>query len=82
MAKMIAIPILNEKNTDRNQREIVVPVDLVCMEDWYGLNREEKVPNQCRVTINGNSYKAMLSRVDLEKQLTDLGVIIHRIKAT
>lgn len=81
MSAKIELPIEQDSNDTTRSRSILLPVDLIAVEDWYASDRKTVVPNKSRVSFNGQVYKVLRSKADLEKELESIGVKIHKVKA-
>lgn len=80
MSQKIELTYEQEKDTVKRSRSITLPIDAIAVEDWLGADRTTVIPNFCRVTYGGQTYKVKMSRVDLEKELESTGTKIHRTK--
>lgn len=81
MIAKIELPIEHDSNDKKRERKILLPVDLISLENWFESDRTTVVPNKCRVTCNGQVYKVMRSKEDIEKELESIGVKIHKVKS-
>lgn len=80
MSAKIELPIEQDSNDTKRERNILLPIDLISVEDWYGSDRKSVIPNRSRVSFNGQVYKVLRSKSDIEKELEGMGVKIHRVK--
>lgn len=76
----IELPIEQDANDIKRQRSILLPIHLISIENWYESDRKTVVPNKCRVSFNGQVYKCLIGKADLEKELESAGVKIYRVK--
>lgn len=75
---MLKVTLLVTKlNADKEKkREITFDAASISIEDWFEADRVTSKPNTCKIFSNGQCYQANLSRLDLEKLLTENGVTI------
>lgn len=72
----IKLTVTKMHGNEEKPREILFPVDGFSVEDWFGPDRIQVVPNCCKIHWNGQTFRCNKSRADLEAILIDNGVKI------